>query len=121
MSKLDTLWRGLRGFCPSCGEGRLLSGYLKQRETCSGCGERIGDYRADDGPAWLTILLTGHIVAPFIGFFALNDLMPGWVSMLAILTAATSLVLLLLPRSKGLFIAILWLTRAREAEAIEEG
>ena len=55
----------IRGFlqrCPNCGKGHLFRAYLKQVDSCADCGEPFGHIRADDGPAWLTILITGHVV-----------------------------------------------------------
>ncbi|KTD21354.1 DUF983 domain-containing protein [Legionella londiniensis] len=66
VSARAVLWRGIRGRCPSCGHEKIFESYLKQGESCSNCQEDIGRFRADDGPAWLTILVIGHIVAPFI-------------------------------------------------------
>src|SRR5215510_4425048 len=76
--------RGLRLCCPNCGKGRLLSGYLRQAEGCSHCGERTGDIRADDGPAWATILLVGHLVSPIFFVFASSEV--SWVPLAVVLT-----------------------------------
>ena len=38
--------------------------YLKVRDTCPVCREDLSHQRADDGPAYLTILIVGHIMAP---------------------------------------------------------
>jgi len=54
--------RGLRGRCPHCGEGRLFRSYLKVQSDCPGCGVDLTRYPADDGPAYFTILLVGHLV-----------------------------------------------------------
>ena len=60
------LRRGWRRRCPSCGSGPLLRGYLKVRDECPVCGEALHHHRADDGPAYLTILIVGHLMAPLI-------------------------------------------------------
>ena len=109
------LWRGIKGTCPRCGQGKLFKRYLQQAESCDHCGEEIGNLRADDGPAWLTILVIGHIVAPFIAFFALNEKYPAWLMMGILITAIIALVFILLPRCKGLFIAALWLIRRKQS------
>lgn len=108
-STKTVLWRGLRGRCPNCGEGKLLKGYLTARERCENCNEDLSPYRADDGPPWLTILVTGHIMAPLIAYFALQESIPLWVSTTALVSIALLSVFFLLPRAKGLFIAALWL------------
>ena len=61
--------RGLAGRCPNCGEGRLFAGYLKVEPRCEACGHDLSVYRADDGPAYFTILIIGHLlVAPLLCF-----------------------------------------------------
>ena len=56
--------RGFRGRCPSCGDGPLMKGYLKVRDTCPVCDEALHHHRADDGPPYLTLLIVGHIIGP---------------------------------------------------------
>jgi uncharacterized protein (DUF983 family) len=106
--------RGLRLCCPACGRGRLMSGYLRQSEGCTHCGERTGDIRADDGPAWATILIVGHLVSPVFFIFASRDV--SWAPLAIVLVAVVGLSLLLLPRMKGLFVGLIWASRAGEAE-----
>ncbi len=112
--------RGLAVRCPQCGKGKVLAGYLKQADACSECGLRTGDIRADDGPAWATILLVGHLVSPaFIIFAKRNDAFP----LLPFLIVAGLVLLLggvLLPRMKGLFIGVIWAARAGEAVSDDE-
>src|SRR5262245_12106043 len=105
--------RGLHLCCPSCGRGRLLKGYLRQAEGCSHCGLRTGDIRADDGPAWATILLVGHLVSPVFFVFATRDV--SWLPLAVVLTLVVGLTVLLLPRMKGLFVGLIWASRAGEA------
>jgi uncharacterized protein (DUF983 family) len=107
--KKKTLWRGICGRCPNCGESKLFDGYIDQINTCPNCQENIGAIRADDGPAWLTILITGHIAAPFIAYFALHDTLPYWQAMIFLLALVLMTAFILLPRAKGLFIAGIWL------------
>ena len=109
--------RGLRLRCPACGVGRLMSGYLRQADSCSACDEPTGDIRADDAPAWATILLVGHLVSPAFFLFATQDAMTGWLAFGFIATLVVGMTLLLLPRMKGLFIAMIWASRAGEAQA----
>jgi len=39
----------------------MLRDYLKVRESCPVCGEALHHQRADDGPAYLTILVVGFV------------------------------------------------------------
>jgi uncharacterized protein (DUF983 family) len=60
------LKRGLRGRCPRCGEGKLFRAFLKVADHCSVCGQDFTPHRADDLPAYLVIVIVGHIVVPMI-------------------------------------------------------
>ena len=104
----QALLRGLSLRCPRCGEGHLLSGYLRQSDACSHCGLETGAIRADDGPPWLTLLVVGHLLAPFMVITLMNDALPSWLSTLIMAVVAAALCLGLLPRAKGLFIAAIW-------------
>jgi len=103
--------RGLLCRCPACGQGRLLSGYLTVRPACPACGEDFTAQRADDGPAYLTILIVGHLMAPTI-LWAFIAFRPQPLVMIAIFaTGCVALSLALLPRMKGMMVAIQWSRR----------
>ncbi|MDB5439731.1 MAG: hypothetical protein JWM33_2158 [Caulobacteraceae bacterium] len=112
------LGRGLKERCPNCGEGKLYFAYLKVNPTCSACGHDLSAYRADDGPAYFTILIVGHLVlAPILllDFLIKASL---WVVIPSVLIGLTVVVLLILPRIKGAFIGILWATRANHGDGV---
>jgi uncharacterized protein (DUF983 family) len=103
--------RGLMHRCPACGEGRLYRAYLKIEDVCEVCAHPLGEYRADDGPAYLTILLIGHlVVAPLLLFPFIWQWPAQYVLPLTLIPIAL-LVLLLLPRIKGAFLGVLWATK----------
>lgn len=106
--------RGLRMRCPNCGKGKVLAGYLKPAEACAACGESFADIRADDGPAWATILLVGHVISPFFFLFATPDPDQSFVPFLIVAGIMVAMTLFLLPRMKGLFISLIWSNRAGE-------
>jgi uncharacterized protein (DUF983 family) len=54
--------RGFLGRCPHCGEGKLFASFLKVAEKCDHCGEEMFHHRADDLPAYLVVVVVGHIV-----------------------------------------------------------
>ena len=58
--------RGWRRKCPRCGTGPMMRSYLQVQRACPACGEELHHHRADDGPAYLTILIVGHLMAPLI-------------------------------------------------------
>ncbi|NDR59232.1 DUF983 domain-containing protein [Aliiruegeria sabulilitoris] len=103
--------RGWRRRCPNCGRGPLLSGYLKVADHCPVCEQEFHHQRADDGPAYITILIVGHLLAPLIHvFYARLHLEPlVMASILSVLCIALSLYLL--PRIKGAFIGLQWARR----------
>jgi len=106
-----SLFRGLRCKCPSCGSGPMLKGFLKVRDHCSVCGEELHHHRADDGPAYLTILLTGHLMIPVI-MVIWETYRPEPAMMAAILVViCVTIALYLLPRMKGLIVAFQWAKR----------
>ncbi|WP_298328818.1 DUF983 domain-containing protein [Asticcacaulis sp.] len=100
--------RGLRRRCPACGEGHAFRGYLKVVDTCSHCQTPLGAYPCDDGPAYVTMLLVGHLViAPMFAFeffwnFPLEIVVP------VTLTIMGALTLLMLPFIKGGFLGLIW-------------
>jgi uncharacterized protein (DUF983 family) len=73
--------RAARRKCPQCGEGNLFQSYLRQVDRCSACGESFGLIHADDGPAWLTIGVVGHVVVPMALFAETRSQWPLPVSM----------------------------------------
>lgn len=103
--------RGFRRKCPNCGEGNLFSGYLKVADKCDVCEEELFHHRADDGPAYLTILIVGHLLAPLI-HFTWTGFRPEPLVMITIFTVfCVGLSLFLLPRLKGFVIGIQWSRR----------
>lgn len=89
----------------------MLSGYLKVNDRCSACGEELHHHRADDGPAYLTILVVGHVMAPLI-LLAFTRWRPDPLVLAGAFSAGTiALSLFLLPRLKGALIGIQWAKR----------
>lgn len=107
----QAIWRGLRCRCPACGRGPVLQGYLTPRAACPDCGEDLTPQRTDDGPAYLTILIVGHLLAPTI-LAAFMIWRPSPLTLIAIFaTGCVALSLFLLPRLKGMMLAIQWSRR----------
>ncbi len=105
------LLRGWQRRCPACGEGAMLERYLKVRPACPACGEVLSHHRADDGPAYLTILIVGHLMAPLL-MWAFVAYRPSPVTLASIFTVGcVVLSLYLLPRLKGGMVAFQWAKR----------
>lgn len=103
--------RGLMLRCPACGEGAMLHRYLKVQDTCPRCGEELHHQRADDGPAYLTLTVTGK-VAISIMVWLLFTYDPNPLLLFAFISALViAMSLWLLPRFKGMMVAIQWSRR----------
>jgi len=102
------LRKGFRRKCPNCGSGPMMKSYLKVRDTCPVCRQDLSHHRADDGPAYLTILIVGHVLAPalHIGFVRFR---PDPMLLFTIFAVgAVAMSLYLLPRLKGAVVAFQW-------------
>ncbi len=103
--------RGWRRRCPNCGAGPMMRGYLKVQDDCPVCGEELHHHRADDGPAYLTILIVGHLLAPALLFTFIKWRPEPMVLAVAFTIGTVALSLYLLPRIKGALVALQWAQR----------
>ncbi|MFN3229178.1 MAG: DUF983 domain-containing protein [Asticcacaulis sp.] len=116
VSMSQAITRGLTRKCPCCGTGRMFKGYLRVVDTCDVCETPLSIYPADDGPAYLTILLVGHlVVAPLLAFDFIWKMDPLAVLGLT-LVPITVLTLAWLPFIKGGFIGLLWRNGIRRGQ-----
>lgn len=107
----QAMLRGWRRRCPACGSGPMLHGYLKVRDHCPVCDEALHHHQADDGPAYLTIVVVGKLLTPLIFWVFMTWRPEPLVMAAAFSTAAVALSLYLLPRLKGMVVAIQWSRR----------
>jgi uncharacterized protein (DUF983 family) len=101
----------LRGFacrCPHCGKGRLFRSFLKVTDRCPVCGEEFHHHRADDFPAYLVILIVGHIVVPMIYSVETQFRPAVWVHLAIWLPLTLGLALALIQPVKGAVVALQW-------------
>ena len=105
------LLKGLRLRCPCCGEGKLLHSYLKVNDECAHCGEDLHHQRADDGPAYLTILVVGHILGFALHIIYVQLRPDPWTLAILMSVITVGASLFLLPRMKGLVVAYQWAKR----------
>jgi uncharacterized protein (DUF983 family) len=105
---LQAVWRGFALKCPSCGRAALFRRYLKVWDRCPGCAEELHHHRADDAPAYFTILVVGHfIIGGVLGLErALSP--PDWVHFVIWVPLTLASTLWLLPRVKGALIGLQW-------------
>ena len=103
--------RGFRGRCPRCGEGKLFRAFLKVEDQCSVCGQDFTPHRADDLPAYLVIIIVGHIMVP-LALMIETNYAPAVALQLAIYLPATLISsLLLLQPVKGTVVGVQWALR----------
>ena len=90
----------------------MFRAYLKVFDACPVCGENLSHQRADDAPAYVTMLIVGHFI--IAGVMTADELFPdapmllvagGW----SLLAALVSLAIL--PRIKGALVGYQWAIR----------
>lgn len=103
--------KGMAHRCPNCGEGALYESYLKLRKECAECGEDLSFARADDGPAYLSILVTAHVMG-MLQLLVYELWQPSaWVMAVTFSIGVVVMALALLPRFKGLIVGVQWAKR----------
>ena len=107
----SAMLRGWRCRCPACGAGPMLRSYLKVRDACPSCGEDLHHQRADDGPAYVTILIVGHILGPLMLFLYAHWEPDPLIVATILSVGSVGLSLYLLPRLKGAFVGLQWAKR----------
>ena len=104
----------LRGFamkCPNCGKGHLFGRFLKVADHCEVCGEDFSPQRADDFPAYLVIVVVGHVVVPALLAVEMAYAPPAWLQLLIWLPVTLFGALGLLQPTKGAIVGLQWQTR----------
>jgi uncharacterized protein (DUF983 family) len=110
-SLMQAIGRGFMCKCPHCGQGRLFGKFLKVADSCDVCGEEYHHHRADDLPAYLVIVVVGHIVVgAFMGMENVFELttwqhLAIWVPITLVMTIG------LLQPTKGAVVGLQWALR----------
>lgn len=105
---LRAMWRGFMLRCPNCGKGRILSGFLRPTSGCGHCGEAYDHIRTDDFAPWLGILVIGHFLVPFAILVETLFAPTLFVHLLIWVPIGVEMVLVFLPRAKGMGIGFMW-------------
>jgi uncharacterized protein (DUF983 family) len=103
--------RGFRSRCPRCGEGKLFRAFLKVDNNCSVCGLDFTPHRADDLPAYLVIIIVGHLVVPTALWIETDFAPPVWLQLSMYLPFTLIASLALLQPVKGTVVALQWALR----------
>jgi uncharacterized protein (DUF983 family) len=107
----QSMKRGWRQKCPSCGEGSLYGKFLKVNDACPKCGTELFHQRADDAPPYFVMTITAHVI---VGGILVTEKMfspPVWVELAIWLPLTALLSLWLLPRIKATLIGYQWALR----------
>jgi len=105
------LKRGFRRVCPRCGEGKLFRAYLKVDDHCNVCGLDFTPHRADDLPAYLVIIIVGHLVVPLALMIETSYSPPVALQLSIYLPLTLFASLLLLQPVKGAVVGVQWALR----------
>lgn len=98
----------MRGRCPRCGEDSFFPRFLKPVSRCGRCGQDWTHQQADDFPAYVSIFLTGHLLAPLIIALVKDAGLSVGTLTAIILPLAIIMMIGLLQPAKGGIIAIQW-------------
>ena len=105
-SKFNQLKRGFSKKCPRCGKSPIFLSYIKTLNNCGACGVKFSEYKSDDGPAYCTIFLVGHLLIPLI-LIVEKNFSPSIIFQMIFWPFLTVIASLwLLPKVKGAFIAV---------------
>ena len=108
ISLTQALARGFSMKCPQCGRGHLFGRFLKVVDHCEVCEENYTPQRADDFPAYLVIVVVGHIVVPALLAVAIAYDPPAWLQLSIWLPVTLFASLGLLQPTKGAIVALQW-------------
>jgi uncharacterized protein (DUF983 family) len=106
-----SIWRGLLGRCPNCGQGRMFRAYLKVAGYCPACGEALHHHQADDAPPYFTMLIVGHVIVASVLGVEVTWHPAIWLHLAIWLPLTVLLSLWLLPRVKGAIVGLQWANR----------
>jgi len=113
--KWPHLKNGLKQTCPKCGDAPLFKAYLQPVDSCTSCHQDWNKTRAELAPAWAAMTIAAHIVILIYHFFIFGSSWPDWLQISILIALAVIICLATLPRMKGLFMAIIWLTGADDS------
>jgi uncharacterized protein (DUF983 family) len=107
-NNFEAIKRGFFGRCPNCGKGRMFRAFLKVADDCPVCGEELHHHRADDFPAYVVIVIVGHILVPLVLLVETHIAPPYWVGMTLWPACVVALSLALIQPVKGAIVAMQW-------------
>ncbi len=116
----QSLSRGARLRCPSCGKVKIFRAYLKVNDICPNCHEELHHHRADDAPPYFTMLIVGHVIVGGVLALEQSHAPPTWVHAAIWLPLLLIMSLALLPPIKGALVGLQWALRMHGFERIDD-
>ncbi|WP_342341743.1 DUF983 domain-containing protein [Croceibacterium atlanticum] len=104
----ETAMRGVRGRCPRCNGAELFRKWLKPVDHCRACGQDWSLHTADDFPPYISIFVTGHLLAPLMIMLVLDFGLSTLATAAILIPLASVLMLGMLQPAKGAVIAYQW-------------
>jgi uncharacterized protein (DUF983 family) len=86
----------------------MFARFLKVSDRCEACGEELHHHQADDFPAYLVIVLVGHIVVPLVLFVETRFAPAYWIHTVIWVPLTLGLAVGLLQPVKGAIVALQW-------------
>jgi uncharacterized protein (DUF983 family) len=106
------LWTAMKrsflGRCPHCGEGKLFSSFLKTVDHCQHCGEEMHHHRADDLPAYLVVVIIGHIIVGAFMAVEATSTLSTWQHLAIWVPVTVVSAIALLSPTKGAIVGLQW-------------
>ena len=118
---VQALWRGAKGHCPHCDQGKLFTRYLKVAPQCEDCGTDYTPQRSDDLPAYLVLFIVGHIVVGAMMSAEMHYDWPVLWHMVIWPILCIVLTLALLPPVKGAVVAMQWALKMHGFSSYPDG
>lgn len=104
----EAIVRGILGRCPRCNDAKLFIRFLKPVANCPRCAQDWTRQQADDFPAYVSIFLTGHIMAPVIIALVQETALSLAALAAIIVPLMLALMIAFLQPAKGAIIALQW-------------
>ena len=102
-----TLWRGVLGRCPRCGQAPIFRGYLKVRPACAHCAAPLGELPADDAPPYVAMVVVLQLLAIVVVLAIHGAYLPSLPVAAALLAILAAICMVALRLAKGAVIGIL--------------
>ena len=83
-----------------------MTGYIGPVSVCAVCSEALVPYQTADFAPYLVVFMVGLVFTPLVVLLSLSSTGDG--AAVPVAAAALASALILLPRAKGVAIALLW-------------